>query len=308
MSPWPKSSISVEEAINLVTSNIALIRQANNKDEILNCKPEEVTEYKISTASNLPMLAQLAAAYREHAEILREKGFSEIAKKSWRRADEILSPHQKQGTKSIVKAGGVFVAMVPAARMCLSSALSNTFTTSLSTCISPPDIQPPVSLSSSVNETTPTVSRPVVYFEKDIYSFAFDKWSFPSPSCHLQDTRQLAACLTLLRTTELLEDDLTQELRKWIVATRSNKDEIERLKKVANDVIYAFIKTDPKDAGVTAEVVPLAYNLDRDLYRHLLNSFVDAVNHSTLLNIDSLDGLVHVVQSADPGYINSDDL
>ncbi|KAF9920671.1 hypothetical protein FBU30_009469, partial [Linnemannia zychae] len=273
MSPWPKSTISVEEAISLVTSNIALIRQANNINEILNCRPDKVTEYKVNTVSNLPMLAQLAAAYREYAEILREKGFSETAKKSWRRADEILSPHQKQDTKSIVKAGGIFVAMVPAARMCLSSVHFNIHTTNLSTCTTLLPPQSPISFS-SVKAKAPTVSRSVVYFEKNIYSFAFDM-SFPSPNCHLQDTRQLAACLTLLCTTELPEDELTQEVRKWIVATRSNKDEIERLKKIANDVTYAFIKTDPKDAGVIAEVVPLAYNLDRDLYRHLLNSFLD---------------------------------
>ncbi|KAF9919479.1 hypothetical protein FBU30_010972, partial [Linnemannia zychae] len=307
MSLWPKSTVSVEEAISLVTSNIALIRQANSIDEILSCRPDRATEYRVDNTSNPSMLVQLTAAYREHAALLKNKGCSEAAKKSWKRADQILSPRQKQGTKSIVKAGSVFVAMVPAARTCFSTAHFSTPTTSPSTCTTPPPTQPIISLS-SVNADTPTVSRSVEYFDKDIYSFAFDMWSFPSPNCHLQDTRQLAACLTLLRTTELSEYELTQEVRKWIVSTRSNKDEIERLGKIAIDVIYAFIKANPKDSGVIAEVIPLAYILDRDLHRHLLNSFVDAINYSTLLNIDSLDGLAHVVQSADPGYINSGDL
>ncbi|KAF9921976.1 hypothetical protein FBU30_007949 [Linnemannia zychae] len=308
MTLWPKSTISVEEAISLVTFNIALIRQANSIDEILSCRPDKVTEYKVDTASNQSMLVQLSAAYREHAELLKNKGCNEMAMKSWRKADQILSPHQKQGTKSIVKAGGIFAAMVPAAGMCLSSVHSNASATNLSTCTTPPATQQLVSLSSSVNADTPTVSRSVVYFDKDVYSFAFDTWSFPSPNCHLQDTRQLSACLNLLCATELPEDELTQEVRTWVVATRSNTVELERLKKIAKDVTYAFIKTDPKDSGVIAEVVPLTYNLDRDLHHHLLNSFVDTINHSTLLNIDSLDGLAHVVQSADPGYINSDDL
>ncbi|KAF9923038.1 hypothetical protein FBU30_006854 [Linnemannia zychae] len=265
--------------------------QAKNKDEALSCRPDKAIKNKVDINSDQSMLVQLAAAYRKHAELLRNKG----------------SPHRKHGTKSIVKAGSVFVAMVPEARMSLSSAHSNTLTTSLSTYITPHATQSPVPLSSSVNETTP-VSRSVKYFDKDIYSFAFDMLSFPSPNCHLQDTHQLAACLTLLCTTELPEDELTLEVREWILATRSNIVELERLKKIAKDVTYAFIKADPKDSGVIAEVIPLAYNIDRDLYRHLLISLVDIINHSTLLNIDSLDGMAHVVQIADPSYINSDDL
>ncbi|KAF9919081.1 hypothetical protein FBU30_011176 [Linnemannia zychae] len=282
---WPKSTISVEEAINLVTSNIALIRKANSVDEVLKCRPDKATEYKVDNTSNQSMIIQLAAVFREHAELLKNKGC----------------------TNSIVKAVGVLVARTPAARICLSSAHFDTPTTSLSTCTTLSPTQPSISLS-FVNADTPTVLRSVEHFDRDVYSFAFDIWSFPSPNCQFQDTHQLAACLTYLCTTGLPEDDLLEEVRKWIVATRSKTVELERLKKIASDVTYAFIKTNPKDSEIIAEVALLAYNLDRDLHRHLLNSFVDTINHSTLLNIDILDGLAHVVQSADPGYINSDDL
>ncbi|KAF9921067.1 hypothetical protein FBU30_008944 [Linnemannia zychae] len=253
------------------------------------------------------MLVQLATAYREHAEILESKGCYGISMKSRKRADEILSQYQIQGTQSIIKTGDGFVAMAPEARMYLTSAHSSTLTTGLSTCTTPPLTQPLVSLTSA-NETTPPALRSVVYFDKNTYSFAFDMWSFPSPNCHLQDTRQLAVCLTLLQMTKLPEDELTQEARKWIVSTRSNTNEMERLKKIANDVIYAFIKADIKDSGVIAEVVPLAYNLDRGLHCHLLNSFLNAIIDSALPNISSLDGLAHIVQSADPGYIKTYDL
>ncbi|KAF9933907.1 hypothetical protein FBU30_004075 [Linnemannia zychae] len=221
MSLWPKSAVSVEEAINLVTANIALIRRANNKDEILNCGPEKVTMTKVDITSNQPMLNQLAAAYREHAELLKDKGFYEIAKKSWKKADKILSPHQKQGARSIVKAGDLFVSMFPEVRKCLSSAYANPPTTNLSICVASPATQP-----SSINTNTPT--------------------------------------------------------------------------KVANEVVRAFIVTDLKVSDVIAEVVPLAYNLDRDLYRNLLNSFVEVIDRSILLDVDSLDGLAHLIQSADP--------
>ncbi|KAF9928365.1 hypothetical protein FBU30_002403 [Linnemannia zychae] len=308
MFPWSRSTISVEEAINLVTSNITLIRKANNKHEVLSCEPEKVTKNKVDLNSNQSMLAQLVNAYREHAELLKDKGCDELARKSWKRADEILSPHKKQGTKSIMMAGSVFVSVVPEARMCLSSAHSGSPTTSLATSTISPVSESPISLSSSVNPDILTVSVPVVCFHKDTYPSSIEMLLFPSPNCHLRDTLQLGVCLTLLNATDLSEDKLGQEEGNWIIATRSNKEEIERLKKIANDVVRAFIRADIKDSRIIAEVVPLAFNLERDLHRRLLNSFIDTIDQSTLLDVDSLDGLAQIIQSADPGFINSDDL
>ncbi|KAF9924092.1 hypothetical protein FBU30_005905, partial [Linnemannia zychae] len=74
MTLWPKSTISVEEAISLVTSNIALIRKAKSKDEVLNYEPEKVTKNEVDRNSNQPMLGQLADSYREHAAILKDRG------------------------------------------------------------------------------------------------------------------------------------------------------------------------------------------------------------------------------------------
>ncbi|KAF9933693.1 hypothetical protein FBU30_004701 [Linnemannia zychae] len=237
MTLWPKSTISVEEAISLVTSNIALIRNAESKDEVLSYEPEKVAKNKVDRNSNQPMLGQLANFYREHAEILKDKGCDELTRKSWKRADEILSPHGKQGAKSIMKAGNIFASVVPKTRMCLPFVRSSSST-----------------------------------------------------------------------TANLSEDKLNQEERKWLLATRSNKDEMRRLKKIADDVVRAFIKADIKDSDIITEIMPLAFNLERDLHRRLLNSFIDVINQSALLDIESLDGLAQIIQSAGPGFINSGDL
>ncbi|KAF9916473.1 hypothetical protein FBU30_001329, partial [Linnemannia zychae] len=294
MTSWLKTTISVDEAINLVTSNITFIRKANNKDEILSYELDKVTKCKVDLKSNQSMLGQLASAYREHADVLKDKGCDELARQSWEKADEILFLHKKRGANSIVKAGGILASIVPKAGMCFSSTHSNSPTTSPSICTTSPVCQLSITLT--------------VYFDKDVNPLTFDMPSFPSPNCHLQDTRQLGVCLTLLNATNLSEDNLSQEERKWLLATRSNKNEIERLKKIANDVVGAFIKADIKDSEVIAEVIPLAFNLERSLHRRLLNSLIDVIDQSTLLDVDSLDGLAQIIQSADPGFINSDDL
>jgi len=89
---WSKQSITVEEAVALVTCNISLIRQAKNKDQVIKYyKTAKVTKKNVDTTSaNQPMLAQLAAAYREHAEVMKSWGCHQMALESWKKADEIL--------------------------------------------------------------------------------------------------------------------------------------------------------------------------------------------------------------------------
>ncbi|CAO3568618.1 unnamed protein product [Mortierella alpina] len=314
MTCWFKHSITIEDAVDLVTSNISLIRQAENKDQAINhCEIAKVTKKKVAiTSANQPMLAQLAAAYREHAEVMESWGCHQMALKSWKRADEILPPHQEPGAifKSIARAGSPASLMVPMATVCLSTAISSTSI-----------LGPSVHTESSANQrTTPLPSSgiscitgiavpvPAVFFDKDICPPSIEDCPFPRPNCHLRDTRQLAVCLALLQVKKLPEDNLSQEACAWLNAARANTDEKNRLEALATSVVHTFVRYEPKGSEVIAEVVPLAFILNSTDYRLLLKSFVEAVERSTLLDLHSLDGLAQLIQRAAPGSINSGDL
>ncbi|KAF9346580.1 hypothetical protein BGX34_003797 [Mortierella sp. NVP85] len=74
------------------------------------------------------------------------------------------------------------------------------------------------------------------------------------------------------------------------------------------DVIRTFKKDELKDAKVVAEVVYLAPVLEKDVFRELLSEFHDGINRSGLLDFYQLDGLAQLLQSANAGYLDADDI
>ncbi|KAG0222414.1 hypothetical protein BGX31_009166, partial [Mortierella sp. GBA43] len=130
----------------------------------------------------------------------------------------------------------------------------------------------------------------------------------PEPDARLNSTMQLAYCLDLLRTTYDPEDILVTAARKWLHTTRGEPDEQERLRTLATDVIRAFKRDEFKDAKVVTEVVHLAPVLDNDDFRYLLKEFYSGIDTSDLLDVHQLQGLSSLIQGADPGYLDADDL
>ncbi|KAG0243670.1 hypothetical protein BGX31_010371 [Mortierella sp. GBA43] len=130
----------------------------------------------------------------------------------------------------------------------------------------------------------------------------------PEPDTGLSDTPQLAHCLALLHTDLDLDDILNSAARKWLKTTRDDPDEQERLNTLATYVIRAFKRDELKDAKAVAEVMYLAPVLENDDYRYLLKEFYSGIDQSGLLDIHQLEGLAQVVQSAQNGYLDSDDL
>ncbi|KAG9067049.1 hypothetical protein KI688_012961 [Linnemannia hyalina] len=63
-----------------------------------------------------------------------------------------------------------------------------------------------------------------------------------------------------------------------------------------------------KDSTKVAEIVALGPILQREPYRKLLSSFIADFDDSLILDVNLLQGLVQLVQSASPGYLVSDDL
>ncbi|KAF9350833.1 hypothetical protein BGX34_000963, partial [Mortierella sp. NVP85] len=130
----------------------------------------------------------------------------------------------------------------------------------------------------------------------------------PDIDGRLASTPQLACCLSLLRATHSLDNTLEPMARTWIQAVEKDEDEKERLKVLSLDVIRAYKRDELKDAKVVAEVVYLAPVLERDVFRDLLKEFYNGVDRSGLLDFHQLDGLAQLIQGANIGYLDSDDL
>ncbi|KAF9350443.1 hypothetical protein BGX34_001220, partial [Mortierella sp. NVP85] len=130
----------------------------------------------------------------------------------------------------------------------------------------------------------------------------------PRSDERVNDIRQLAACLSLLRPSCPANDVLEPAARDWIKVVENNADEQERLEILASEVIRGFVGDELKDAKAVAEVTCLAPVLDQEDFHFLLRQFYSSIDQSNLLNINHLQGLADLIQGADPGYLNSDDL
>jgi hypothetical protein len=134
----------------------------------------------------------------------------------------------------------------------------------------------------------------------------------PEPDSRLNDTPQLVCCLALLQVSHRPDgqpgDILDPTARNWVHATKNEPDEQERLKTLATDVIRAFKRDEFKDAKSVTEVAYLAPVLENDDFRYLLKEFYMGIDQSGLLDIHQLEGLARLIQGADPGYIDADDL
>ena len=130
----------------------------------------------------------------------------------------------------------------------------------------------------------------------------------PEPDERLINTPQLAWCLGLLNESHEIDDILEPVARNWLQVAENDEDEQERLKLLAKDVIRTFKKEVIKDAKAIAEVVCLAPVIDRELFKDLLGTFYDGVDHSGLLAVPHVQGIALMIQSADTGYLDADDL
>jgi len=130
----------------------------------------------------------------------------------------------------------------------------------------------------------------------------------PEHDSRLIDTIQLACCLGLLQASYEPDDILDPAARNWLLLTKNEQDERERLKNLATDVIRAFKRDEFKDAKSVTEVMYLAPVLENDDFRYMLKEFYSGIDQSGLLDIHQLEGLANLIQGADPGYLDSDDL
>ena len=128
------------------------------------------------------------------------------------------------------------------------------------------------------------------------------------PDARIEDIRQLALCLGLLKSSQEIDDTMDPIALNWLESAKDDSDEQERLKALATDVIRAFKREEFKDTKVVTEVLYLVPVLEKDDFRYLLKEFYSGIEQSTLLDVHQLEGLAQLLQSADPGQLDADDL
>ena len=111
-----------------------------------------------------------------------------------------------------------------------------------------------------------------------------------------------------MKDSHELDEILEPATRSWLQVVENDQGERERLKILAMDVIRTFKKEEIKDAEAVAEVVCLAPVIEKEIFREMLKTFYDGINHSGLLDVHQVQGLARLIQDADTGYLNADDL
>jgi hypothetical protein len=128
----------------------------------------------------------------------------------------------------------------------------------------------------------------------------------PGSDGRLANAQQLAYCLEILRLSFSPGDILDPVVQNWLRTI--DRDEQERLKEMVTGVAKALGRDELKDPKTVAEVMCLVPVIEREDFRYLLKEFYSGIDQSSLLDVHQLEGLASLIQDADPGYFNSDDL
>ncbi|KAF9349468.1 hypothetical protein BGX26_012239 [Mortierella sp. AD094] len=334
MTIWYRSILSVQEALVLANANLDNARNTEDRERALKfCHEAKKALRRIDVSASMTdriELDQIIAAYRQLGRMLEGLGFSEKALKSYNLADK-LRGKSIQGAPAPLGASNVAQALPPSppSKNVLLRGNSPLHPVAPIVARSPPSLPStdvPVLRSTPVPPVAPSTTLPVsplpssnaipsrdstvvleCIFAKDIPP-PVSVCKLPEADERLADTRQLAYCLGILQASPLPDDALDLPARTWLEVTEKNPDEQERLKTMATDLIRAFTRDELKDTKAIAEVVCLAPVLEEGDFRIVLSQFVNGIEKSILLDVHTLEGLAQLIQSAAPGYIDSDDL
>jgi hypothetical protein len=151
------------------------------------------------------------------------------------------------------------------------------------------------------------LTLPAHIFAENIPPPAF-QLKLPEPDARLDNTPQLVYCLGLLKMAQSPDVKLEPTVLEWIQTIEKDAEEQERLCTISKDVIRAFKREEIKDTKAVAEVVRLAPVLDKEMFRELPLQFYSGISASALLNFQQLEGIAQLIQGADHGHLDSDDL
>ncbi|KAG0195927.1 hypothetical protein BGX31_005701, partial [Mortierella sp. GBA43] len=130
----------------------------------------------------------------------------------------------------------------------------------------------------------------------------------PDVDERITDVTQLVCCLGIMQSSLSPDDILEPPAQQWRLTIEKDVFEQDRLKILATDVVRVFQRDEIKDSKAIAEVVYLAQVLGKESYRHLLKELFSGIEKSSMLEYHQLEGVAQLIQSADSGYIDADDL
>ncbi|KAG9062279.1 hypothetical protein KI688_006611 [Linnemannia hyalina] len=154
-------------------------------------------------------------------------------------------------------------------------------------------------------------------FKQNVYPPSVQA-SLPEIRTRIGATPQLALCMGLLPkdggTVDQQEDRL-QDLRSdttarlaWVQAVKQDPIEQDHIRWLGVRMVDEFAKDASKDSTEIAEMVLLGPVLDKETYRRLLQHIITNFDQFVLLDVELLEGLVQLVQSAPPESLLADDL
>ncbi|KAF9123185.1 hypothetical protein BGW39_009208 [Mortierella sp. 14UC] len=176
-------------------------------------------------------------------------------------------------------------------------------------------------------EKVATPAPKVSQFHVDIFTKNVPKPKpqviWPKVGARIETTPQLVLCAALLPKESTADADLSDDIdtteevsnesvfddvpAEWVKAMEQPLKQ-ELIRTLAEGTVDEFIKDATKNSETIAEAVLLAPILDHEYYRNLLSHTIIKFEHSPLLDLVSLQGLVQVVRSASPGFLEADDL
>ncbi|KAG0243753.1 hypothetical protein BGX31_010222 [Mortierella sp. GBA43] len=133
-------------------------------------------------------------------------------------------------------------------------------------------------------------------------------FTLPEPDERIDNTLQLACCLSLLQASRSHDHTFEPDAQTWIRNIETDTEEKERLCAMPTEVIKVFKRTEIKDAKVVAEVVCLAPVLNKDEFRDLLRQLYTGIDQSGLMDFHQLEGLAKLIHNADQSHLDADDL
>lgn len=147
--------------------------------------------------------------------------------------------------------------------------------------------------------------------------------AWPNVRDRIKTTPQLALCATLLPKESTVEGESSEDVdmlenssdetildgapADWVKAMEHPMKQ-DLIRELANGTVDEYNKDVTKNSDTIAEAVFLAPILNYEYYRILLIYTIQKFELSPLLDLISLQGLVQVVQSASPGFLEADDL
>ncbi|KAG9063869.1 hypothetical protein KI688_003983 [Linnemannia hyalina] len=176
------------------------------------------------------------------------------------------------------------------------------------------DIDDAVSATAVANLTLNNNNRPDPRLEVFLWNYP----NFPKPAIRtelpqnlerIEKTEQLVYWCSLLLQRASSSPSLTWAERKWLEEIDKDSTEQDRLLWIATRMVEEFVPNVASRSSVEiAEVVSLGPILEKEPYRKLLSSIIAAFDDALLLDVTLLQGLVQLVQSNSPGYLEADDL